>query len=181
MSLLCQIKLDSLKKYVNQVKNKEGVVFELGVYKGGSALLIAQQLSGKEFHIFDTFSGMPEATVHDNVHKKGDFHDTSVELITKLLKEYNVDIHVGFVPDTFSEVAHIEKICFVHLDLDLYEGYRSSLAFVYPRMVTGGIILLDDYGADTCLGAKKATDEFFADKPEKPVYVVNTQWIIEKL
>jgi hypothetical protein len=55
---------------------------------------------------------------------------------------------------------------FVHLDVDLYQPTHDSLAFFYPRMVTGGIIVCDDYGFDSCPGAKKALDDFFRDKEE---------------
>ena len=41
------------------------------------------------------------------------------------------------------------------------------MAFFYPRLVPGGIVVCDDYGFPTCPGATSAVDEFLADKPEK--------------
>jgi hypothetical protein len=50
--------------------------------------------------------------------------------------------------------------------VDLYEPTRDCLDFFYPRMVDGGLFLFDDYGFASCLGARKAIDEFFEKRPE---------------
>ena len=62
------------------------------------------------------------------------------------------------IPDRFPDVADRE-FRFVHIDVDLYEPTLDSLAFFYPRLVTGGILLCDDYGFTTCPGARRAFDE----------------------
>lgn len=61
------------------------------------------------------------------------------------------------------------KFSFVHIDVDLAEPTLASLAFFYPRMQAGGIIVCDDYGISTCVGATRAIDEFLTDKPERMV------------
>jgi hypothetical protein len=48
----------------------------------------------------------------------------------------------------------------------LYQPTFASVSFFYPRMNSGGLMLFDDYGFATCPGARRAIDEFFADKPE---------------
>jgi O-methyltransferase len=57
----------------------------------------------------------------------------------------------------------------VHIDVDIYEPTRDSMAFFYPRLNDGGIIICDDYGFKSYPGATKAVDEFLRDKPEKMV------------
>jgi O-methyltransferase len=52
----------------------------------------------------------------------------------------------------------------VHLDADLYEPILEGLKFFYPRMPKHGMILVHDYNA--WIGARKAVDDFFSDKPE---------------
>ena len=49
------------------------------------------------------------------------------------------------IPTRFDEVAD-RSFCFVHVDVDLFEPTRESIAFFYPRMVPGGVMLFDDYG-----------------------------------
>ncbi|NDG09881.1 MAG: hypothetical protein EB112_04210, partial [Actinobacteria bacterium] len=51
-------------------------------------------------------------------------------------------------------------IAFLHIDLDLYEGYESALKLFYEQVVTGGVIFFDEYNAEAWPGATKAVDEF---------------------
>ena len=74
----------------------------------------------------------------------------------------------GWIPERFPDVED-RKFSFLHIDIDLYEPTRDSVAFFYPRMSDGGIILCDDYGSTFCSGATKAIDEYLADKPEKMI------------
>lgn len=55
------------------------------------------------------------------------------------------------------------------LDCDLYESYKMCLSRLYPRIVPGGWIIFDEYFSAKYPGARRAVDEFFADRPEKPV------------
>ena len=47
----------------------------------------------------------------------------------------------------------------IHFDLDLYEGTRDAIDFIWPRMMEGAIAVFDDYGRWQCPGIKKAVDE----------------------
>ena len=53
--------------------------------------------------------------------------------------------------------------------------------FFYPRLNPGGIMICDDYGSAHCPGAKRATDEFFADKPERVISLPTGQSMVIKL
>lgn len=75
----------------------------------------------------------------------------------------------------------IEKLCFAHIDVDLYDSTKCAIEFVYPKLTSGGIVVFDDYGDLVSQGAKKATDEFFTDKKEKPVYLTTKQSIVIKI
>ena len=67
-----------------------------------------------------------------------------------------VSFHGGWIPERFNDVAEA-RFCFVHIDVDLLQPTREVLEFFYPRMVAGGLIVCDDYGFDTCPGARHAT------------------------
>jgi O-methyltransferase len=84
------------------------------------------------------------------------------------------------VPETFAGLED-RRFCFAHIDLDLYQGVKDAVAFVYPRMPRGGLIVFDDYGFASCPGARKAVDEFFADKPERPLALSTGQALVAKL
>ena len=114
-------------------------------------------------------------------HVSGDFADTSLEGVQKVVGTGDfVHFHKGWIPDTFAGLEK-QKVCFAHIDLDLYQGVLDTLAFVYPRMPTGGVIVCDDYGFASCPGARRAIEEFFADKPEKPLALLTGQAVIHKL
>lgn len=145
-----------------------GDVVECGSYRGGSAAVIGQSLSaGRTLWVLDSFQGMPEVSQQDNFHKAGDFADTNAETVRGGLRQLGVQANVvpGFFSETLGRLP--ERISLAHIDCDLYEAVRDCLAAVYPRMERGGVILLDDYGAPTCEGAKQATDDFCSSSNEK--------------
>jgi predicted O-methyltransferase YrrM len=72
----------------------------------------------------------------------------------------NVIFVKGKVEDTLEEAEIIPKvISFLRLDTDWYESTKKELEKLYEKLVTGGILVIDDYG--TFDGAKKAVDEYF--------------------
>jgi predicted O-methyltransferase YrrM len=72
----------------------------------------------------------------------------------------NYALYKGTFPQDNSQYAEHEQFSLVHLDVDIYTSVRDCLQFFWPRMVAGGVIILDDYNAPDCPGAKKAADEF---------------------
>lgn len=153
--------LETLKALANNVKNLNGDVVEVGVYKGGSALELSKILTNEEIYLFDTFEGIPDTNENDNHHKKGDFNDITYEDVVKLFENNgNVNVFKGIFPNENHEILSNKKFKFVHLDVDIYDSYVNCLNFFNDKMVKGGIIVFDDYNAGTCLGAKKAVDEF---------------------
>jgi predicted O-methyltransferase YrrM len=168
----------------------DGDLAECGVYKGGSAWIMAKALSESvgstkpthKLYLFDTFTGMPATYDCDAlVHSEGDFGDTSIESVKKLLSQFDfVEPKPGYIPETFQGLER-NKFSFVHIDVDLFSSTKSCLEFFYPRLVPGGIMLFDDYGVRIYEDLeKKAVDEFFADKSEKPISLSNGQTIIVK-
>jgi hypothetical protein len=93
---------------------------------------------------------------------KGSLSSGESEIRENLKEFQNVRYYPGWIPDRFSEVAD-RKFRFVHVDVDLYRPTKDSLEFFYGRLVPGGVIICDDYGFDTCPGARKAVDEFVAE------------------
>ncbi len=165
----------------------DGDFAECGVYKGGTAFLIALNMKAnsknhKELHLFDTYSGMPEAANEDQSHhKKGDYNDTSSEAVKNYLKEFPfVILHPGLIPKTFDSVKS-KKFAFVHIDVDIYQSIKDCCEFFYERMTKGGIMIFDDYGFQGYeLAAKKAVDDFFIEKSEIPITLRNGQCLVLK-
>jgi O-methyltransferase len=147
-----------------------GCFVKAGVYKGGSASLLRSILdsdASRTLHLFDTFEGMTEADHRKDMHRAGDFSDTSLEQVRKTVGEDRVVYHPGLLPGTFSAIEG-ERIAFAHVDVDLFSSVTACCEFMYPRMSAGGCIVFDDYTYPTCPGAGEAVDRFFRDKPEVP-------------
>jgi O-methyltransferase len=171
-------KLDILLEYLRMTSGVFGNVAELGVYKGGAARLMLNEAGPlKTLVLFDTFSGMPSQGPHD-IHKVGDFADTSLQAVKALFgREDKVEFFVGdFEKIKLPDYAY----SFVHLDADQYEVTKAGLEYFYPRVTREGYLVLDDYEWANCPGVKKAVEEFFADKPEKPL-IRGCQAIVRKL
>jgi len=191
-SLVDYTRMDSIRVHLVNTRSLGGACAEVGVFRGGTAELIAidrgeigsrcyhkeryiQKAHGeycerglRPLYLFDTFTGIPYSGKHDNHHKAGDFSDTSFEEVRDRLAKYEgVSIHQGVFPRDTGSVVDDVKFSFVHLDVDVYESYINALNVFYPRMIKGGVIICDDYSWGSTLGAKVAIDEFFESKPEK--------------
>jgi O-methyltransferase len=172
-----------LHQFAKQTAGLPGDLAEVGVYKGGTAKLLALTISPrakKTLHLFDTFTGMPPTQSGTDYHHAGDLGDTSLEGVQRTLQECgNVRFYKGFFPDTAGPVEN-SRFCMVHIDADIYQSVKDSCVFFYPRLEKGGVMVFDDYGFMSCPGARKAVDEFFSDKPESPVYLPSGQCIVIK-
>ncbi len=172
-----------LYQFSKQTARVPGDVAEVGVYKGGTAKLLAKSFesSHKSVRLFDTFNGMPPTNPEKDAQKEGDFSDTSFEDVRIYLNDCtNVFIYSGFFPET-AEPVKDKEFCLVHIDVDIYRSVMDSCNFYYPRMQRGSIMIFDDYGDRSCPGAKMAVDEFFENKPENPCYLPTGQCIVMRL
>ncbi len=161
----------------------EGDFVECGVWRGGSMMAVAyslEELSERErdLYLFDTFEGMPSPTNQDVTHsnidaltllKESSKNDSKSiwcyssfdEVKTNIeLTKYNPQkIHLikGKVEETIPHCIP-EKIALLRLDTDWYESTRHELEHLFPRLVSGGVLIIDDYGH--WKGCQKATDEY---------------------
>jgi len=171
--MLCQ-----LLRYANRL---DGDIAEVGVYKGGTAKLIAKTAKNKNIYLFDTFSGIPQITTEIDFHKTKDFADTSLHSVKTLLRDCpNVTFYQGIFPDTASAIEN-KQFSFVYIDVDLYRSVKDCLEFFYPRIARGGVMVIDDYDSWAWPGVKKAVLEFLTDKKEYPIITTEIQCAIIKL
>lgn len=162
----------------------EGDMAEVGVYAGASARILCELKGDKQLFLFDTFEGLPANTSQDgNVHTEHRY-TCSLESVQKYLLDYdNVQFFKGIFPDSATteeatEILADRTYCFVHFDVDLYEGTKACLEYYYPRMMSGGIMLSHDYSI--LRGVKQAFDEFVSEIPEGLVEFPSTQCMIVK-
>lgn len=175
-----------LQNCIRSVATIEGDVAECGVRQGRSTIfMLSADPRRRTYHLFDSFAGLSEPAEDDRDDKgnlkwvAGDLK-TDEALTRRNLSSFdNVEFHVGWIPDTLPAVQD-KMFALVHIDVDLYEPTRDSLAFFYDRTRHGGLIVCDDYGSAKCPGARKAFDEFLADRPEGLIELPTGQAIICK-
>ncbi|HEX8263166.1 MAG TPA: TylF/MycF/NovP-related O-methyltransferase [Allosphingosinicella sp.] len=148
----------------------KGDTAECGVFQGSSSWLIcsANRGRGRTHHLFDSFEGLSKPGAEDGTYWTPGDLAAGEQIVLEKLSPFadELSFHKGWIPDRFADVEE-KTFSFVHVDVDLYQPTRDSIAFFYPRLAPGAILLCDDYACSTCPGATQAADEFLADKPEK--------------
>jgi len=149
-----------------------GDVAELGVYKGNTAVLLAAlaRKLGSTAYLLDTYEGFsPDDLKGIDANKPYFFTDSSLVAVQSLVGCRNVQFVKGHFPYSSSEMPAGLRYCLVHIDCDLYAPVDAALRYFYPRLITGGFLVIHDYLNFCWNGVGRAVDEFFADKPEKLV------------
>jgi len=164
------------------VKNNiAGDIVECGVWRGGSTMAAIDTLikvgdTAREVYLYDTFEGMSEPSELD----KESFTGTSAAV---LLEKYPEIKCISTLEDVQNNVGNLKypaklihyvkgkveetipgtipaKIALLRLDTDWFESTAHELEHLYPLLVPGGVIIIDDYGHWE--GARKAVDEYIA-------------------
>lgn len=166
----------------------DGDIVECGVWRGGNLVIaaITQRRLGRSGTIwgYDTFEGMSAPTeadrsLYDDEAAAATFKKTQMaegsdwcyspidEVKANLVRhEADADVRLvkGKVEDTLVDPANLpERIAILRLDTDWYESTKIELEVLYPRLVPGGVLIIDDFG--DWAGAKLAVDEYFAGRP----------------
>lgn len=164
-SLLSPDRICNLIKYSQICAPLGGYISEWGVFAGGSLEIIAKYNPRIDILAVDSFAGVPRETEHD-YHREGDFSEVNYHAIAGYFKMVYPAVRIvrGFIPEVFSFFDEHTRFSFSHVDLDMYESVKHACDFLFPRTLSGGMILFDDYKVRSTPGATKAIDEFFEDK-----------------
>jgi O-methyltransferase len=160
---------------IDRFRLVKGCVIECGVWRGGSIASIAELLgSGRNYHLFDSFQGLPPAQEVDGLAAQAwqsettssDYHDNCAaakeyaEQAMWLAKTNRFQIHAGWFHDTLPRFSPYEPIAILRLDADWYDSTMTCLNNLYPHMSPGGLIIVDDY--NTWDGCSRALHDFLA-------------------
>lgn len=162
-----------------------GDIVECGVWRGGSMMCAALSLlhfsdTSRRLYLYDTFEGMPPPKAVDvDVHNR-----PAAALLSEMNRDEQNHIWalapldvvrnnlastgypesgVTYVPGPVEETIPAtipDSIALLRLDTDWYSSTRWELDHLFPRLVTGGVLIIDDYGH--WQGARRAVDEYFA-------------------
>lgn len=166
----------------------EGDIVECGVWKGGSMAAAARVLqtigiTDRDLWMFDTFEGMSaptdsdvdflgqradqllseadlsQATEKESIWCRCELDSVKATLLETGYPESRMRFIKGKVEETLP-LETPEQIAILRLDTDWYESTLIELEILYPKLVPGGVLIIDDYGH--WQGCRRAVDEYFA-------------------
>ena len=162
-----------------------GAFVECGVAKGGSSMAMAYTLlelgvTDRDLYLYDTFEGMPEPDEVDRGRfgeaassswrkHRGDpggwiahgVDEVRANLLSTGYPEARLHFIKGKVEETLPAHAPEGAIALLRLDTDWYASTKAEMDHLSPKLVRGGIVIIDDYFR--WAGARKAVDEYVAD------------------
>lgn len=168
-------RLDNLQECIQDVlaRGVPGDLIEAGVWRGGAsifmrAVLKAHGVEDRTVWLSDSFQGLPPPNDDEYPADAGDLHHTIDELAVSLdevrenFRRYGLlDDQVRFLPGWFRDTlprAPIERLAIIRIDGDMYESTTQVLEALYPKLVPGGYLIVDDYGGIPA--CRRAVDDY---------------------
>lgn len=186
------------------IQDKPGFIVECGVYRGAFFFSFGKFLEifcmgdkGRKCIGFDNFRGftglLPEdgpvansASKRDGGWSAQSFRDEFLEL----LEIANTDAFAPWADrmqlvegDVLSTIPSYVadhpglRISLLHLDIDLYKPTKVALEHFYPRVVPGGLVVLDEYALKDWNGESQALEEYFLEHGEPVPCLKTFSWV----
>lgn len=166
------VRVETLELLAKEIEenNIEGNIAELGVFRGEFSCCLNILFPDRKLYLFDTFEsfGKDEFIVEKNNEHCNDefmeaFKNTSCDLVLKNLPhKEQVKIIKGYFPQSmknFAEEMEKETFAMVSLDVDFEQSIYEGIKYFYPKLQSGGYILLHDYNSKL-QGVKKAVKTY---------------------
>jgi hypothetical protein len=166
-------------RYVEQA-TIPGCFVEVGVWRGGSSMVAALTLKDRPLYLYDTYEGLPRPGMEDvclhgstsamdrweRNRKEGHnewcyapLQDVQQNMRATGYPEHLLHFPKGKVEDTQRKPFE-QAVAILRVDVDWYEPTVATMQNLYPALVPGGVLILDDYGS--WRGARKAVDDYFS-------------------
>ena len=172
-----------------------GDFVECGVNAGFLSSAIMRYLDWdrleRTFYLLDTFAGLDERYVTEEERQRGalaknrelldnGFYVSGVQRVRANFSEWkNVKIIQGSIPETLPEIDS-DRIAYVHIDMNCSAPEVASAEYLWPRMVPGAFMLLDDYAYYGYHTQKVAMDAFAESKGAKILSLPTGQGLLLK-
>jgi O-methyltransferase len=156
----------------------EGDFVEAACYKGFTARVLCDALDfsqvDKTYWLYDMFEVGGEFALGEHT---PELHG---QVIQRFADVQNVRVVKGRIPEVLASEAP-EKIAFMHVDMNNAKAEIGLLDALFDRVVSGGVVVLDDYGWLTYAAQKTAEDAWFADRGLRVLELPTGQGLVFKL
>lgn len=174
LTMIGEARMDNLRSLIGPLVRKvPGDFVETGVWRGGAsifarAVLDAAGAQDRLVWCCDSFAGLPAPSGRSHPADIGDQHHTFSALAVPLaevrdnfqrygLLSERVRFVEGWFEDTLPTLP-VERIAVLRLDGDMYGSTMTALAHLYPKVSSGGAVIVDDYHA--IKGCRLAVTEY---------------------
>ena len=166
----------------------EGDFVDCGVYTGFCTRAIVHYTNfsklRKKYYLLDTFEGLSDkySTAYELERNTKLGYAHTVDLYSQVkqtFRDFNVELVKGAIPETLP-LAVPEKVAFLSIDMNTAAPEVAAMEHFWPRMVSGAMIVLDDYGYPGCLNQKLAHDEWARSKGVQVLSLPTCQGLIIK-
>lgn len=172
-SMIGRQRMDNLHRSMDIVRREEipGDLMECGVWRGGACIFLqgylrAYSMMERRLFLADSFEGLPPPSDRDDLDLSREVYpelavaqrDVERNFELYCLLDENVVFLAGWFEDTLP-TAPVEQLALLRLDGDLYSSTMDSLVNLYDRVVSGGIVIVDDF--NNIAECRAAVRDFF--------------------
>jgi len=161
-----------------QAAQLPGDFVECGVHTGilsGSVMawLDFGRMAERRFYLFDTWQGIPPEQISEEEKRFGvadmnrkyqDGDAIHAGVVAKFSRWPNAVVVRGRVPDSLAAMQSSERVAYASIDMNVAAAEIAAARFLWPRLVPGALVLLDDYGWAAHVNQKHAWDGFAREK-----------------
>lgn len=136
---------------LKKAKLNDAIFVECGTGRGYMAAGIAEfhHLDEKSppFYLIDTFTSHLVLSSGDSISSPANFaySDGDDEVKQYFSRYSNIKIIKGLIPEALQQLPNL-PIGFLHIDLNNADAENAALQYLMGRLVSGSVILFDDYG-----------------------------------
>ena len=152
----------------------EGDFVECGVHTGILSSAVMTWLdfarhAPRRFWLFDTWAGIPPEQVSEAERRMGTLDMNRkyqggdalhADAVRKFAHWPNASVVRGRVPDSLTALQSVDKLAYVSMDMNVAAAEMAAAEVLWPKMVPGAPMLLDDYGWAAHANQKKAWDDW---------------------
>jgi O-methyltransferase len=174
----------------DKAKMLDGDFVECGVYRGGYARTVVNYVNfktlNKKFYLLDTFAGLCDKYITAEERKLGMKGGTTqrgyedcYDSVVRTFSDWNVKIIKGAIPETLP-LVDAKKICYLSIDMNCVTPEIAAAEFFWEKMVSGAVMVLDDYGWPGHQIQKQGFDEFARNRKVRVLALPTGQGLVFK-
>ena len=177
-----------------QAARLQGDFVECGVHTGilsGAVMtwLDFARLAPRRFFLFDTWQGIPVEQMSEEEkrhgvadmnrkYQEGDALYAGVQ--RKFARWPNAVVVRGRVPESLAALPPGGAIAYASIDMNVAAAEMGAVEVLWPRLVPGGLMLLDDYGWAAHASQKRAWDAWAARSGVMILSLPTGQGLVQK-